>query len=114
MAAARTRRDWVLLHDALHYRVAVIAVLISGVMIIIIGLALTCTMGWRIPGGARGPWGVDRSTHGEAASDLETFVGVPVRPLSGPVAAPTVRSRHDARHRRHQSRSNSTGCGQRC
>ena len=36
--------------------VAVIAVLISGVMTIIIGLALTYTMGWRIPAGARGPW----------------------------------------------------------
>ena len=36
--------------------VAVIAVLISGVVTIIIDLALTYTMGWRIPAGARGPW----------------------------------------------------------
>jgi hypothetical protein len=32
--------------------------------------------------------GVDRSTHGEAAYDLETYVGVPARPVSSPVAAP--------------------------
>lgn len=56
--------------------VAVIAVLISGVMTIIIDLALTYTMGWRIPAGARGPVGVDRSTHGETRRRLETFVGV--------------------------------------
>jgi len=54
--------------------VAVIAILISGVMTIIIGLALKYTMGWRIPE-EHEVEGVDVTTHGEAAYDLELSSG---------------------------------------
>ena len=54
--------------------VAVIAILISGVMTIIIGLALKYTMGWRIPE-EHEVEGVDLTTHGEAAYDLELSSG---------------------------------------
>jgi Amt family ammonium transporter len=54
--------------------VAVIAILISGVMTIIIGLALKYTMGWRIPE-EHEVEGVDVTTHGEAAYDLEVSSG---------------------------------------
>ena len=50
--------------------VAVNAIVISGVMTVIIGLALKYTMGWRIPE-EHEVVGVDLSTHGEAAYDLE-------------------------------------------
>jgi ammonia channel protein AmtB len=50
--------------------VAVNAIVISGVMTVIIGLALKYTMGWRIPA-EHEVVGVDLSTHGEADDDLE-------------------------------------------
>ena len=50
--------------------VALIAVVISGVMTIIIALALKYTMGWRIPE-EHEVEGVDVTTHGEAAYALE-------------------------------------------
>jgi Amt family ammonium transporter len=54
--------------------VAIIAILISGVMTVIIGLALKYTMGWRIPA-EHEVEGVDVTTHGEAAYDLEVSSG---------------------------------------
>jgi len=54
--------------------VAIIAILISGVMTVIIGLALKYTMGWRIPE-EHEVEGVDVTTHGEAAYDLEPSSG---------------------------------------
>jgi Amt family ammonium transporter len=54
--------------------VALIAILISGVMTVIIGLALKYTMGWRIPE-EHEVEGVDVTTHGEAAYDLEVSSG---------------------------------------
>ena len=54
--------------------VAIVAILISGVMTIIIGLALKYTMGWRIPE-EHEVEGVDVTTHGEAAYDLELSSG---------------------------------------
>ena len=48
--------------------------LISGVMTIIIALALKYTMGWRIPE-EHEVEGVDLTTHGEAAYDLEPSSG---------------------------------------
>ena len=54
--------------------VAVIAILISGVMTILIGLALKYTMGWRIPE-EHEVEGIDVTTHGEAAYDLEPSSG---------------------------------------
>ena len=54
--------------------VAIIAILISGVMTVIIGLALKYTMGWRIPE-EHEVEGVDVTTHGEAAYDLEVSSG---------------------------------------
>jgi len=49
--------------------VAVNAIVISGVMTVIIGLALY-TMGWRVPE-KHEVVGVDLSTHGEAAHERE-------------------------------------------
>ncbi len=54
--------------------IAVNAILISGVMTIIIALALKYTMGWRIPE-EHEIEGVDLTTHGEAAYDLEPSSG---------------------------------------
>jgi Ammonium Transporter Family len=54
--------------------IAVNAILISGVMTIIIALALKYTMGWRIPE-EHEVQGVDLTTHGEAAYDLEPSSG---------------------------------------
>ena len=54
--------------------VALIAVVISGVMTLIIGYALKFTMGWRIPD-EHEVEGVDVTTHGEAAYDLEPSSG---------------------------------------
>jgi ammonia channel protein AmtB len=54
--------------------VAINAILISGVMAVIIGLALKYTMGWRIPE-EHEVVGVDVTTHGEAANDLELSSG---------------------------------------
>jgi Amt family ammonium transporter len=54
--------------------VAVIAVLISGVMTVIIGLALKYTMGWRITEEDEVE-GIDVTTHGEAAYDIEPQSG---------------------------------------
>jgi len=54
--------------------VAVIAVLISGVMTVIIGLALKYTMGWRISEEDEVE-GIDVTTHGEAAYDIEPQSG---------------------------------------
>ena len=54
--------------------IAVNAILISGVMTIIIALALKYTMGWRIPE-EHEVEGVDLTTHGEAAYDLEPSSG---------------------------------------
>ena len=54
--------------------VALIAVLISGVMTIIIGLALKYTMGWRISEEDEVE-GIDVTTHGEAAYDIEPSSG---------------------------------------
>jgi ammonium transporter, Amt family len=54
--------------------VAIIAILISGVMTVIIGLALKYTMGWRIPE-EHEVEGVDVTTHGEAAYDFEVSSG---------------------------------------
>jgi ammonia channel protein AmtB len=53
--------------------VAINAILISGVMTVI-GLALKYTMGWRIPE-EHEVVGVDVTTHGEAAYDLELSSG---------------------------------------
>ena len=53
--------------------VAVNAIVISGVMTVIIGLALY-TMGWRIPE-EHEVEGVDVTTHGEAAYDFEVSSG---------------------------------------
>ena len=49
---------------------ASVKLLMTGVMAVIIGLAPKYTMGWRIPA-EREVVGVDLSTHGEAAHDLE-------------------------------------------
>ena len=54
--------------------VAVNAIVISGVMTVIIGLALKYTMGWRIPE-EHEVEGVDVTTHGEAAYDFEVSSG---------------------------------------
>jgi Amt family ammonium transporter len=54
--------------------VALIAVVISGVMTLIIGLALKFTMGWRIPEEDETE-GVDVTTHGESAYDIEPQSG---------------------------------------
>jgi Amt family ammonium transporter len=54
--------------------VAVIAILISGVMTIIIGYALKFTMGWRISDEDEIE-GIDVTTHGEAAYDIEPSSG---------------------------------------
>jgi Amt family ammonium transporter len=54
--------------------VALIAVLISGVMTLIIGLALKYTMGWRIADEDEVE-GIDVTTHGEAAYDIEPQSG---------------------------------------
>jgi Amt family ammonium transporter len=54
--------------------VALFAVVISGVMTLIIGYALKFTMGWRIPD-EHEVEGVDVTTHGEAAYDLEPASG---------------------------------------
>jgi Amt family ammonium transporter len=54
--------------------VAVIAILISGVMTVIIGLALKYTMGWRISDEDEVE-GIDVTTHGEAAYDIEPQSG---------------------------------------
>ncbi|HYN74244.1 MAG TPA: ammonium transporter, partial [Nakamurella sp.] len=54
--------------------VAIIAILISGVVTILIGLALKYTMGWRIPE-EHEVEGVDVTTHGEAAYDFEVSSG---------------------------------------
>ncbi|MGS0688389.1 ammonium transporter [Nakamurella sp. GG22] len=54
--------------------VALIAVVISGVMTLIIGLALKYTMGWRIPE-EHETEGVDVTTHGESAYDIEPQSG---------------------------------------
>ncbi|TKV60521.1 ammonium transporter [Nakamurella flava] len=57
--------------------VALIAVAISGVMTAIIGLALKYTMGWRVPE-EHEVEGVDVTTHGEAAYDIEPASGAGV------------------------------------
>jgi len=54
--------------------VAIIAVVLSGVITLIIGYALKFTMGWRIPE-EHEVEGVDVTTHGEAAYDLEPSSG---------------------------------------
>jgi Amt family ammonium transporter len=54
--------------------VALIAVVISGVITVIIGLALKYTMGWRIPD-EHETEGVDVTTHGESAYDIEPQSG---------------------------------------
>ncbi len=54
--------------------VALIAVLMSGVITLIIGLALKYTMGWRIPE-EHETEGVDVTTHGESAYDIEPQSG---------------------------------------
>jgi Amt family ammonium transporter len=54
--------------------VALIAVVMSGVITVIIGLALKYTMGWRIPEEDETE-GVDVTTHGESAYDIEPQAG---------------------------------------
>ncbi len=54
--------------------VALIAVVMSGVLTVIIGLALKYTMGWRIPD-EHETEGVDVTTHGESAYDIEPASG---------------------------------------
>ncbi len=54
--------------------VALIAVVASGVLTLIIGLALKYTMGWRIPD-EHETEGVDVTTHGESAYDIEPASG---------------------------------------
>ena len=65
--------------------IAVIAVLISGVMTSS-SVDADVHDGLAHPRRSTRSVGVDRSTHGEAAYDLEPFYGVPARPVSSSVA----------------------------
>ncbi len=74
---------------ATQFVVALIAIVFSGVVTLIIGLLLKVTMGWRIPEESEVE-GVDVTTHGEAAYDLEPSSGAGVSGvLSHPAATKT-------------------------
>ena len=69
--------------------IAVVALLVSGVVTLLIALALKATMGWRIPEDAEVS-GIDTAEHAETSYDLVARGGRLGVTGSGPI--------HDARH----------------
>ena len=69
----------------LQVLVALATLVISGVVTLIIALALKATMGWRVPEDVEIA-GIDGSEHAESAYDINSRGG---RMSGGPSAAPT-------------------------